>query len=405
MLISKAITAVRSIFIVGLMNVSVLAFALYFGATENVDKFSKYVFSFSLFSVLVILLDFGLNTSITRERSTGKSELLKSVLSAKFFLCSIVFIAIILIQIFAYSLGLSIEHVVSAVLSAVIYNYWLTIRVRAQIDLNFTKFDEINFTFMLLRLFYFFNFVLFDINIAFGLIFLYALPAFTYVVISEKLLITTLKWSTFVDDIKKISHLIRYGFIVMTSALLYTLCMNSPVFFYSLRSQTEIVAGVGWAIAPIALITLVFSVLRPFWLSYTSKTIVTVNQMKLIVFIIVTTFVLGVAVYFLLDGYLEYFSNLLHVPLSWIKATIISFFIMSIICLVGLLSSLLHKLNKPKWDLYFNFFRLILVAFGLYLIRYSRDVGFILSVVLSIILLSEILLALVVFRTYKRLYL
>ena len=405
MLISKAITVARSIFIVGLMNVSVLAFALYFGATEDVDKFSKYVFSFSLFSVLVILLDFGLNTSILRASTTEKSELLKSVLSAKFFLCSIVFIAIILIQTFAYSLGVSIEHVASAVLSAVIYSYWLTIRVRAQIDLNFTKFDEINFTFMLLRLFYLFIFVLFDINIAFGLIFLYALPAFTYVVISEKLLIGSLKWSTSVGDIKKASHLIRYGFIVMTSALLYTLCINSTVFFYSLRSQTEIVAGVGWALAPVALITLVFSVLRPFWLSYTSKTIVTVNQMKLIVFIIFTTFVLGVAVCFSLDGYFDYFSNLLHVPVSWIKATIISFFIMSIICLVGLLSSLLHKLNKPRWDLHFNCFRLILVAFGLYLIRYSGDVGFILGVVLSIILLSEILLALVVFRTYKRLYL
>ena len=405
MLISKLITAVRSIFIVGLMNFSVLAFALYFGATEDADKFSKYVLSFSLFSVLVILSDFGLNTSIVRDKSTNKSELLKSVISAKSFLCVIVFIAIILIQIFAYSLGMRIEHITSAVLTAVIYNYWLTIRVRTQVDLNFTKFDNINFTFMLLRLFYLLLFLLFDVDIAFGLLFLYALPAFTYIVISEKLLQLPLKKSIFIDDIKKVSHLIRYGFIVMTSGLLYTLCINSTVFFYSSQSQIEVVAGVGWAIAPVALITLVFSVLRPFWLSYTSKTVVTVNQIKIIVFIIFTTFFLGTTVYYLIGGYFDYFSNLLHVPASWIKATIISFFIMSIICLVGLLSSLLHKLNKPRWDLQFNFFRLILVVLALYSIRDLQDVSFILSVVLSIILLSEILLALVVFRTYKRLYL
>lgn len=405
MFISKLFKVVRSIFIVGLMNLSVLLFALYFGATESTEEFSKYVLSFSLFSVLTVLFDLGLNISVVRETSNKKFSLLNSVIFAKSALCLVVFFVILLMQLIFYSFGLNYEHISTAIFTAAIYNYWLTIRVKAQIDLNFTRYDNINLIFMVLRLFYIFSFVMLDVNLSFGLLFLYAFPALTFILLTEQRYKFSLGTARLKNNFNKISKLGHYGLIVMSSALVYTLCMNSTVFFFTLQSNPEVVAGVGWSIAPVALITLVFSVLRPFWLSYTSQTLITIFQLKLILLFILLMSVIGAAINYFIQGYLGYVSDLLLVPVAWIKAAIISFFIMSIICSVGLVSSLLHRLNKPRWDLFFNLLRLFLIVIALLVIRDSNDVEFILIVILSIVLLCEIVLASFVYKTYRRVYL
>jgi hypothetical protein len=405
MLVCKFIQVVRSIFIVGLMNVSVLIFALYFGATEAFEEYSKYVLSFSLFSVLTVLFDLGLNISVVRETSKRRISLLNNVIFAKFFLCLIVIVVILLMQLIFYSFGVNNEHILAAIFTAAIYNYWLTVRVKSQMDLNFAKYDSMNLIFMLLRLFYILIFVIFEVNVSFGLLFLYAFPALTFILITEARYKFVLNIATLRSNCNKISNLSRYGLIVMSSALVYTVCMNSTVFFFTFQSNAKIVAGVGWAMAPVALITLVFAVLRPFWLSYTSQNLITIFQLKLILFFILMVAVVGGTINYFIQDYLGYVSDLLLVPVAWIRAAMISFLIMSIICSVGLVSSLLHRLNKPRWDLFFNLLRLFLIVMALLFIRDSNDVAFILSLVLSIVLLCEIVLAFFVYRTYKRVYL
>lgn len=399
----KILTAASSVLIVAVMNFSVLLFTMYFGTSDDIYGFSKYVLSFSLFSIAVIILDFGLNTALVRDDSCEKKSNLKLVLDAKRVISFLVlFVALLIMSLNYFIFNLDIYHIVVAFLCAAFYSLWLTERVRSQIELDFKSYNKSNIEFTILRFIFIAVFFISNIDVSYGVLFLYGIPSFILAI--NKNFISIL-FSNSIDmcySVLKKTNIFKYGLTVMLSAGLYTTTLNAAVLFYSSKHNSELVAAIGWAIAPLAIISLVFTVLRPFWLSYTAKT--TIGSSMLIRFLSLVlgiAFLGGVSLFFIITYSIK-ISLLFNVNPDWVIACSIAIILLGLNCLFGLLSSLLHKLNMPLLDLKYNMIRLILVSLGLFILGSDPNVILVISTSFSIILFVEILLSWKVYIHYRK---
>ena len=399
----KIVTAASSVLIVAVMNFSVLLFTMYFGAEEDVSGFSKYVLSFSIFSIAVIVLDFGLNTALVRDDTNEKKVKLKLVLNAKkaisllIFMCSISFLA------FNYLiLKLNIEHIVAALISAAFYSLWLTERVNSQIEMDFKSYNKTNMQFTLLRIVFLVLFIYANIDVSYGVLFLYGIPAAFLMINKSYLSFFFNGLFVFMASAPQISTLIKYGFTVMLSAFVYTTALNAAVLFYSAHGNAELVAAIGWAIAPLAIVSLIFNVLRPFWLSYTAKKTVGRSMLLQLLGLVLAVAILGALSLAITIAYSDTLSSFLNVNPDWIIACNIAIILVGLNCLFGLVSSLLHKLNLPLLDLKYNIVRLFLVVSGLFVLGKESNVIFVVSTIFIIMVFVEVLLSWKVYIRYRK---
>lgn len=404
-MLHKLFKAASSVFTVAVMNLSVLCFTMYFGAADNIQGFSEYILSLSFFSLAVILFDFGLNTALVRDDTSLSNEKLKLVIDSKK-LISFLFLIILSLcffMSFLYS-ELNAFSIISAIASASFYSLWLTYRVKDQINVDFLSFNKKNIQFMFVRVFSVVIFLLANVDVSYGVFFLYGLPALLLIV--DRYYFTGhLEHAVRLRaSLPELGILCKYGGMVMLSALVYTVTLNSAVLFYSAYNNDELVAAIGWAIAPVAIVSLVFTVLRPFWLSYNSRNTLNRNTLLKIISTAILFILIGLIVLFYTVKFSNTLSLIFNVPSDWIVASIIAIVLVLLNCLFGLISALLHKLNKPLLDLKYNFLRLIFVSLGLFFLGNDTNVVQVILTIFTIIILVEISLCLNVYNLYRKVY-
>lgn len=402
-MLKKLVTAASSVVIVAVMNFSVLLFTMYFGASEDILGFSKYVLSFSIFSIAVIIFDFGLNTALVRDDTHEKDTKFQLILDVKKALSFLIFLcALLFIAVNYFFLKLDINYIAITLVSAAFYSLWLTERVSSQIAMDFKGYNRTNIQFTVLRLVVLALFVIANIDVSFGVLFLYGIPAVFLTVNKSYLTFFYNGLARLTSSALQLNSLIKYGFTVMLSAFVYTLSLNAAVFFYSALENAELVAAVGWAVAPLAIVSLVFNVLRPFWLSYTAKKTVGKHMLVQLLSLVLVVAIVGLLSLVITVSYSDTLSLLLNVDPDWVIACHIAIMLVGLNCLFGLVSSLLHKLNMPLLDLKYNFMRLILVLTSLSLLGNGTNVVYVISTIFTVIVFVEILLSWKVYIRYRK---
>lgn len=401
----KLFKAASSVFTVAIMNLSVLCFTMYFGAADNIQGFSQYILSLSLFSLAVIFFDFGLNTALVRDDSSLSNEKLKLVIDSKKLISFLFFIVLSFCFSMSFLHGeVSAFSIISAIASASFYSLWLTYRVKDQINIDFSSYNKKNIQFMFLRVFSVVIFLFANVDVSFGVFFLYGLPALLLIVDRYYFTGHLENAVRLRASLPELGILCKYGGMVMLSALVYTVTLNSAVLFYSVYNNDELVAAIGWAIAPVAIVSLVFTVFRPFWLSYNSRNTLNGNILLKIIATAILFIVLGLIFLFYTVKFSSSLSLIFNVPSDWIVASNIAIILVLLNCLFGLVSALLHKLNKPLLDLKYNFLRLIFVSLSLFFLGNDTNVVQVISTIFTIIILVEISLCLNVYNLYRKVY-